>query len=134
MENSIPRRRPPTPKLKFPLFGNTDGLSSNTNTEGDIHPKHMMYLVGVMALFMIGYEIYKSRTSNKITKSQSGIEAMEWKGKVTKKFMGYDRPDINMFEYIDANKNNKHEVDLVNLKPGIYIVKINNSSYKIIKE
>ncbi len=37
-------------------------------------------------------------------------------------------------EYFDANKNNKHEVDLSNLKPGIYIVKINNSSYKIIKE
>lgn len=107
MENNIPKRRPPTPKLKFPLFGNSDGPAQNTTTEGDIHPRHMMYLVGVMALFMIGYEFYKSKTSNKITKSQSGIESMEWKGKVTKKFMGYDRPDINMFEFIDSLKQKK---------------------------
>jgi hypothetical protein len=116
MENSIPnhipRRRPPTPKLKFPLFGNSDsGGTQQKASEGDINPRHMMYLVGFMVLFMIAYEYYKGSKGSKITKSEKEIINAEWKGKVSKKFMGYDRPDINMFEMIDNGKT-KRTVDI----------------------
>lgn len=108
MENNIPRRRPPTPKLKFPLFGNSDtGGNASQSTQSDINPKHMMYLLGFMVLFMVGYEFFKGKKGDSITKSQKEIKNAEWRGKVTKKFMGYDRPDINMFELIDAGKTKK---------------------------
>lgn len=102
MENITPRRRQPTPKLKFPLFGNSGEVKNEGSNVNDIHPKHLAYLVGVMLLFMVGYEYYKDKTGNKIIKSSSGIEEMQWKGKVAKKFMGYDRPDINMFLLLDS--------------------------------
>jgi hypothetical protein len=113
METPPPRRRPPTPKLKFPLFGNSDKDSDGAgkNIEGDINPRHMMYLLGVMVFFMVGYEYYKSNKADKIPKSQSSIKNMEWKGKVKRKFMGYDKPDINMFELIDSS-GTKRTIDI----------------------
>ena len=102
MDNTTLRRRQPTPKLKFPLFGNSGNVNNEGGNFGDIHPKHLAYLVGVMLLFMVGYEYYKDKTGAKVIKSSSGIEEMQWKGKIAKKFMGYDRPDINMFLLIDS--------------------------------
>lgn len=119
MENNVPRRRPPTPKLKFPLFGNSDSVPTSTKTEGDINPRHMMYLIGFMVLFMVGYEYYKSGKEQKVTKSEKGITDMEWKGKVTKKFMGYDNPDINMFEFINDAKQKK-QIDISSDKSSFF--------------
>jgi hypothetical protein len=117
MENPTPRRRPPTPKLKFPLFGSSGG--SESNNSGDINPRHMMYLVGIMVLFMIGYEYYKDKTGVKIFKTANSIETMRWKGKVFKKFMGYDKPDINMFVMIDSG-NVKRTVDISGDKSSFF--------------
>ncbi|MES2797683.1 MAG: hypothetical protein V4683_17070 [Bacteroidota bacterium] len=131
MENQPPRRRPPTPKLKFPLFGNSDGNSSDSgrNIEGDINPRHLMYLVGLMVLFMIGFEYYTSKKAGGVTKVTAAIEKVEWKGKVTKKYMGYDRPDIRMFDMkvddqkavkIDMSADSSQFFDILMPRDSVY--------------
>jgi hypothetical protein len=129
MENNIPKRRTPTPKLKFPLFGNSG--ESNSSREGDINPRHMMYLLGAMILFMVGYEYYSNKTGKHIVKSASGIFEMEWKGKVTKKFMGYNMPNVNMFEMVDSAYHKK-TIDISDDKSGFFgMLMPRDSVYKI---
>ncbi len=100
MENPTPRKRTPLPKLKFPLMGD----SFMGGAEGDINRKYFMYLFVLIILFVFGYEYFNAKKGNGITKASSNIEKIEWKGKVTKKYMGYDRPDIRMFDLVEANK------------------------------
>lgn len=100
MENNTPRRRAPLPKLKFPILGD----SFMGGSDGDINRKYFMYLFVLIILFVFGYEYFNAKKGNGITKASSKIEKVEWKGKVTKKYMGYDRPDIRMFDLVEANK------------------------------
>lgn len=109
MENNLPNRRKPTPKLKMPIFG--EMLPSGGGDDSDINRKSFMYLFGLVVLFMIGYEYYNSKKANKVIKASASIEKLEWKGKVTKKYMGYDKPDLRMFDFRDSLKKIK-QVDI----------------------
>lgn len=109
MENNLPNRRKPTPKLKMPIFG--EMLPSSGGDDSDINRKSFMYLFGLVVLFMIGYEYYNSKKANKVIKASASIEKLEWKGKVTKKYMGYDKPDLRMFDFRDSLKKIK-QVDI----------------------
>ncbi len=109
MENNLPPRRKATPKLKMPIFG--EMIPSGTGYEGDINRRAFMYLIGFMVLFMVGFEYYSSKKSNKIVKASASIQKLAWKGKVTKKYMGYDKPDIRMFDFRDSTKSIK-QVDI----------------------
>jgi hypothetical protein len=106
MENTPPRRKP-LPKLKFPLLGG----SFTGGTESDINRKYFMYLFGAIVAFVIGYEYLNSKKASTILKASKLIESVEWKGKVAKKYMGYDRPDFNMFDLVEAN-NKISQVDI----------------------
>ncbi len=109
MDNNLPNRRKPTPKLKMPIFG--DMIPSGGEDNSDINRKSFMYLFGLVVLFMIGFEYFNSKKANKVLKASASIEKLEWKGKVTKKYMGYDRPDLRMFDFRDSSKNIK-KVDI----------------------
>ena len=100
MENIQPQRRRPTPKLQMPLFGST--LSGGGGGSDGDSSNQITMAIAAMVVIMIGWQLYESFKSPKIQSTASGIQEMEWKGKVTKKFMGYDKPDINMFEFVDS--------------------------------
>jgi hypothetical protein len=114
MEYQQPPKRKPTPKITFPGFGNT--LS---NVSGDDR-KYFMWLFVAAVLFIIAYTIADLRKqASKVSKGETTLTNMEWKGKVTKKYMGYDHPEINMFEIIDSQQNVK-TIDISQDKSGFY--------------
>lgn len=98
MENYQPPRRRPTPKLTIP------GLGSTFAENSDMDRRHLMWLFLAVVIFLVAYTIYDlKKISQKVKKGESTITGMEWKGKVSKKYMGYNRPDSHLFEYADAN-------------------------------
>jgi hypothetical protein len=129
MEN-IPARRKPLPKLKFPLFG--DGFASG-GEESDTNRKYFMYLFGLMLLFVFSYEYFNGKGDN-ITKASATIAKVEWKGRVTKKYMGFDNPKIRMFD-LKVNDSLVNKIDISadssgffnTLMPRDSVFKANNS-------
>jgi hypothetical protein len=98
MENSPSPRRRPSPKLTIPGFGS----SFDRNTGED--RKYLSYLFLAMLAFIIVFTIYDlQKSKNKVSKGQTTISNMTWHGKITKKYMGYDRPDYHMFDLVDSS-------------------------------
>lgn len=105
MEELSPRRKP-TPKLKFPILG--DAFDGGDEMSGN----SMMFLFGAMVVFIIGYSIYQFKKGDGVLRGPKTLINAEWKGRVTKKYMGYDRPNINMFDMIEADDIRPQKIDV----------------------
>ena len=61
--------------------------------------------------FHIYYVLIVVKSKKQIAKTQPQIIEAEWKGKVKKKYMGYDKPNINMFDLV-TDKNKVATIDI----------------------